>query len=233
MSEPDTQPPDRAGGGPSSGAATGLVAAVIGVLITSLPQLAEQLSPGNRALLALVALSLGLSVFATVRARREAPRRRLWVTTAVAGGVVSGGTALVLGAGALLGAVTAPPVAIGFNDEFLLRSHADEDVRIGALPLAAGSYVIWAKLYAENPEDSGVRVTCRLDAGNDYDILAADVPPAGSAPITLTVAHTYRDADSVVLRCRNASRSARSTSLKQVKILALGADSVRIDYLGG
>ncbi|WP_244188138.1 hypothetical protein [Streptomyces regalis] len=234
-SEPTRPSPDPSRGEspPGTGTATGLLAAFLGVLITSLPQLIEQLSPWTRAFLAFIAVSLGLSVFGAVQARREAPRRRLWVTMSVAGAVVSVCAGLVVGAGALLGTVTTSPVKVGFDDEFTLHSRADEDVRVGVLPLDAGSYVIWAKLYVENPETSGVRVTCRLDAGNDYDITSVDVVPEGSVPIALTVAHTYRDPGSVILQCRNASTTPRTSVLKQVKILVIGADSVRIDQLSG
>lgn len=231
MPEPTTQPPAPAGSETQAGTGTGLIAALAGVLITSLPQLIEQISPWTRAFLGLVAVFLGLSVFGTVRARREVPRRRLWVTVSVAGGVVSVCAALALGAGAFLGTVTTSPVKIAFDDEFTVRSHADEDVRVGVLPLRPGTYVIWVKLYAQNPGSSGVRVTCRVDAEKDFDITSADVTPGGSVPIALTIAHTYRDPGSAILQCRNASTKPRTSMLEQVKILAVGADSVHIENL--
>ncbi|AIA08414.1 hypothetical protein AB0O47_24520 [Streptomyces noursei] len=230
MSEPDARPADPSvAAQPGTGA--GLTAAVVGVLITSLPQLIEHLSPWNRAFLALIAVTLGLSVFATVRARREAPRRRLWVTVAVASGVVSGCTALLLGVGAFFATVTPAPVKIGFDDAVALRSRADEDVRVAALPVEPGSYVIWVKLYVTEPEASAVRITCRLEAENDYDVVSADLAPGGSVPMALTVAHTYQASGDAVLFCRHASTEPRTTTLKQVKILAVGAASVRIEFL--
>jgi hypothetical protein len=240
-----TSPDPRPGGGednhdsvgsePWSATGTGLFAAALGALITSLPQLIEQLSPWNRAFLALIALSLGLSVFGTVQARRAVPtRRRLWFTVSLAGGAVSVCTALALTASALVGAVATSHAKVGFDDDFTLRSEADEDVRVIALPLDAGSYVIWAKLYVEAPETSGVRVTCRLVAENDYDITSADMASdGGSAALSMGVAHPFRNPSAVTLLCRHAPGQPRTSTLRQVKILATSTDSVRIEDLSG
>ncbi|WP_231679879.1 hypothetical protein, partial [Streptomyces clavuligerus] len=237
--------PDSGSGGagtqPGPGAGAGLAAALLGALVTSVPQLMEQLSPWSRAFLALVSATLGLTVFGVVQARRDARRRRLWITVSTAGGVVSVCAALALAATALLSTVEAAPVAIGFDDEFTLRSQADEDIRVGALSLDAGSYLLSAKLSVDEPPkkppkeapeaDGGVRITCRLDAERDWDIVSVTVRPGDSTPVALSVAHTYRKSGWAFLHCRVTSEQPRTTALKQVKIIALRVDSTRITQL--
>jgi hypothetical protein len=86
---------------------------------------------------------------------------------------------------------------------------------------AAGSYVVIAKTYLTGTDT----VTCRLEAGSDFDSSQA-TPTASTGPQTLTtiVGHTFAAAGSIDFRC---SRDALATaSANFVKIAAIKVGTV-------
>lgn len=79
----------------------------------------------------------------------------------------------------------------------------------------AGNYVVWAKAYLTGTASS---VSCRLEAGSDFDQTNA-APAAGNpAPVALNVVHVFNGAGTAEFRC-DGSQSGVSANF--IKITAI------------
>jgi hypothetical protein len=86
------------------------------------------------------------------------------------------------------------------------------EATIGTLALPAGNFAISAKLYLEDvegpPDDTDVEVTCRLEAGADFDQSMATLFAGGAgfpwrSPISLQLAHAFPSPGNAVVKCRD------------------------------
>jgi hypothetical protein len=101
----------------------------------------------------------------------------------------------------------------------------DAGATIATLAVPAGKYAIFAKLYVEDTlsVSNEYVVTCRLEAGADFDETATHVFFAPwRAAISLQVAHSFPSAGSVVVKCRDDLPPPNTTAVyRYLKITAI------------
>jgi hypothetical protein len=123
----------------------------------------------------------------------------------------------------------------GPGDVPSVPSVTDAAATIATLAVPAGSYAVSAKLYVEDlvsPDpDNDVEVTCRLEAGADFDQTRTTVFVAPGFPWRATMAlqlvHTFPSAGSVVLKCNDdVPAPYTGTTYNFVKITAIEQGSI-------
>jgi hypothetical protein len=112
----------------------------------------------------------------------------------------------------------------------------DAAATIGTLSLPAGNYAISAKLYVEDlvgpPDpDPDVEVTCRLEAGSDFDQSRTTVFATAGFPwratMSLQVVHAFPSAGSVVMKCiDDVPPPYSNTTYNSLKITAIEQGSI-------
>jgi hypothetical protein len=107
----------------------------------------------------------------------------------------------------------------------------DATATIGTLSLPAGSYAIFAKLYVEDipgsATDPDTEVTCRLEAGADFDQSKTQVLPPWQAMISMQLVHTFSSSGSVVVKCRDDFPPPNTTTtFNYLKVTAIEQASV-------
>ena len=121
-----------------------------------------------------------------------------------------------------------------------------ELARIAELPLPAGNYAIFAKFSLSNPFESGfTSVSCRLDAGGDFDRSSTVVEGLnigevleneGTSALTqsLEVVHRFSAPGSVVLSCADFKAVGDGEVLyEDLKLIAIRGSSLSNTFLGG
>jgi hypothetical protein len=75
-----------------------------------------------------------------------------------------------------------------------------------------GSYVIWGKAYFTAPLTN--TITCRLQAGSDFDQTQASPGAGGPESMALNVVHTYTAAGTVTLACSGSIVGGQANFIK-------------------
>lgn len=121
----------------------------------------------------------------------------------------------------------------GPGDVPSVPSVTDAAATIGTLSVPAGNYAIFAKLDVEDTTTSTppqVEVTCRLEAGSDFDESSLLLLPGGlrdRAVISLQFVHVFPAAGSVLVKCRDdLSAGDSNTKFHFLKITAIEQGSI-------
>jgi hypothetical protein len=109
----------------------------------------------------------------------------------------------------------------------------DAAATIATLSLPTGNFAIFAKLYVDDAvtfDPPQVVVTCRLEAGSDFDESVTMLFPGGvrdQAVISLQLVHAFTSAGSAVVKCRDdLSAPNTNTVYRQLKITAIEQPSI-------
>lgn len=119
----------------------------------------------------------------------------------------------------------------GPGDVYSGPAVTDAGATIGTLSVPAGNYAVFAKLYLEDlvtGDISDYVVTCRLEAGADFDETVTHVffGPWRS-PLSLQLVHSFASAGSVVVKCRDDQAAPNTnTTFRFLKITAIEQASV-------
>jgi hypothetical protein len=76
----------------------------------------------------------------------------------------------------------------------------------------SGNYLIWAKTYSTAP--LATAVTCRLEAGGDFDQTQTSVAGGGAASLSLNVAHNFSAAGTADFKCEGSFPGAQANFIK-------------------
>jgi hypothetical protein len=148
-----------------------------------------------------------------IRRRRVAALPALVILLAPAAGPALGAEpATIVRASAASVRTTGPSVIAGWKDGPVSVQAADQPALIASLPLPAGRWVAWAKLYVAkaNSGDTFANVRCTLRPSHRVALVSSALVRVGSGdspwparqPLALSVAATFADAGGTVsLRC--------------------------------
>jgi hypothetical protein len=75
-----------------------------------------------------------------------------------------------------------------------------------------GNYLIWAKTYVTAPLAN--TVTCRLEAGADFDVSQTSVSAGSSATLALNVGHNFAASGTADLKCEGSIVGAQANFIK-------------------
>ena len=141
----------------------------------------------------------------------------------------------------LVEAANSGKIFAGFDDfgDIPNGGASGEPEEIARLALPDGAYAISAKLTVTGPLLGIARVTCRLQAGADFDesqvvvsglLSTADATTRLGMP--LEAVHRFAEPGFAVLSCADGQGPASISSFEYLKIVAIRASSLSNEFLG-
>ena len=121
-----------------------------------------------------------------------------------------------------------------------------QPAQIAKLDLPSGKYAIFVKMAVDNLSQgaSSKFVSCRLEAGNDFDEVTVDLDSGPSGPVedrgvsrlslTMQVVHHFNDPGSTVVKCGDNAvvPGQPGVQYEDVKIIAIKASDISNVFVG-